>query len=168
MIMESIEVTERIEEFMRTHVSRYVLPGKLDAAQRKGAPTVSVPVTDAVRLLRRVGEHAAPVSAPQPPELPETLTALPTELADSIDWEPASGWGLVHRGDVEALISRAVNIAYHTPRATVRRKPAATVTETVAAALTAGKRSVTIPTEVLAGMLDQVAAERAHANVASV
>lgn len=149
----------RIDEFMRTHVSRYVLPGKLAAAQIKGAATVSVPTADMARLLARVGEHIAPVSEPDAPTIPAKLEALPTELADLMQWDE-NGEAIVSREQVEALIAQVARIAYETPRAVKRRKPAATVTETVAAALAADKRNVTIPTAELARMLDTVEAER--------
>jgi hypothetical protein len=157
---EQAERAELIEEFMRTHVSRYVLPGKLAAAERKGAAAVSVPVADMVRLLTRVGEHIAPVTeAPDAPTLPNAVQFAALDLVDMMDWEP-NGEAILSREQVAALALQVARIAHAAPRARVTRKPAGTVTETVAAAVAAGKKLVSVPTADLARMLETVAARR--------
>lgn len=159
---ERAERAEAIEEFMRTHVSKYVLPGKLEKAQEKGAATVSVPTADMVRLLARVGEHIAPVTEQaEAPDLPNSVQFQALDLVDMMDWEP-NGEAILSREQVAALALQVARIAYKAPRARVTRKPAGTVTETVAAAVTAAKRLVTVPTADLARMLDTVAAQRAQ------
>lgn len=159
---EQAEHAERIEEFMRTHVGRYVLPGKLEAAERKGAPTVSVPTPDMARLLARVGEHIAPVAeAEEAPSLPVQVQFDVLDIVDMIDWEP-DGEAILSREQVAALALQVARIAHKAPRARVTRKPAGSITETVGAAIAAGKRTVTVPTAELSRMLDTVAAERAR------
>lgn len=148
-----------LEEFMRGHVSRYVLPTKLDAAQAKGAKSVSVPTADMTRLLARVGEHLAPATAEDVPSMPDKLAQIPTELVDLMEWD-ADGQAIVSREQIHALIAQAAREAYALPRATARRKAAASVTETVAAAIATGKRAVSVPVGDLARMLDTVQAQR--------
>lgn len=153
------EEQTRIDEFIRTHVGRYVLPGKLAGAIKKDSKMVLVPVSDTVRLLARVGEHIVPVEAPTAPSLPAKLETLPAELADMFDWEP-DGEAILNREQVEALIAQVARIAYATPRQVVRKKPTATITETIAAAIAADKRTVSIPTYDLKRMLEEVEAQR--------
>ncbi len=161
---------ERIEEFMRTHVGRYVLPKKLAGAEKAGRASVTVPASDMTRLLARVGAPPALAIVPEPaPAAPEpiNLERVPAELVSLFDWEP-DGVAILERGQVEALIARGIRMALDSAAAkpaprkrTTAPKVPATVPQMVADAVAAGKATVSVPTAELARMLAQVDAERA-------
>lgn len=54
-VIQTPEGRAREDEFVRTHVSKYVIPDKIRAARRRRAKTVSVPVADLERLLAKAG-----------------------------------------------------------------------------------------------------------------
>lgn len=149
----------RIGEFMRVHVSRYVLPGKLADAQRKGAATVSVPTADMSRLLAHVGFTLAPVATDNTPEFPAALESAAAELVGMLEWD-AEGFAILTREQVEALAAQAARIGFTTPRPVKRRTPTATLPEKVAQAQAEHKRNVSVPTDDLARMLEQVEQEK--------
>lgn len=163
-IIQSEESAAAEAEFVRTHVSRYILPTKLAAAESKGAAKVTVPTADMARLLARLGEHVAAAQTPEVgPLIPPALQALPVELAEFFDWD--GGEAIVSRAQVEALIGQVVRIAFTAPRPPVRRVAVLTVPDMVSAALAAGKASVSVPTDQLRAMLDTVDAEREAARL---
>lgn len=156
---EALAESERIEGFMREHVSRYVLPGKLAAAQRKGATTVSVPTADMVRLLARVGFTLSAPQAEDAPEYPAALTEAATGIVALMEWD-AEGFAILSREQIAAALEQAARIGFATPRPVKRRTAPATLPEVVAKASTEGKRNVTVPTADLARMLDEVEEEK--------
>lgn len=152
----------RVDEFMRTHVGRYVLPKKLDAAKSKGAVSVSVPTPAAVRLLARVGEHVAAVGAEEDaPAFPVALEAEAGAIADLIDWD-GEGMAILSREQYTAALAQAARIGYAAPRPVKRRTVKATTpAETVAQAVAGGKANVSLPVGDVSRMLDMIDAERA-------